>query len=181
MGGKEGVRNRESYNSQSGRKKKKKNWTERQRHEENISLVKRKDRQREMQRQTKMALGELISSPPPSTQLNWWHGSEWVYGLVDYQLVWHRPYLAQAWSIPRQAVGWEGSQSRRASSELCLAARAVGPQLRPKHFSHSPLNLSPGPSCSAMCSFKSGPRHKKWPASAGAQREKGAVKYLISL
>lgn len=59
------------------------------------------------------------------------HSSEWVYGLMDYQRVWHRPFLAQAWSISWQAEGWGASQSRRASSQLSLSTPS-----RAKHFSH---------------------------------------------
>lgn len=55
------------------------------------------------------------------------HSSEWVYGLMDYQRTWHRPFLAQAWSISWQGEGWGASQSRRASSQLSLSTPRAGP------------------------------------------------------
>lgn len=108
-------------------KRRGKKWSERQSYGENMwSLVRRKDRHRETGYRLKWH-SENWFFHRPHPQLNWWHSSEWVYGLMDYQRVWHSPYLAQAWSISWQSEGWDASQSCRASSELSLAAQDLCP------------------------------------------------------
>lgn len=85
--------------------------------------------------------------------------SGWVYGVVDYQCVWHSPYLASA-----RSIHWhEASLSHRANSVLCLGTPDSGPssfelswkkKKKKKCFCHGALDLSPGPSASDICSFK---------------------------
>lgn len=109
----------------SWRRRERKTRSERQTYRENMwSQVRRKDWHRETSYRDWNGIQRANFFHRPHPQLDWWHSSEWVYGLMDYQRVWHNPFLAQAWSISWQAQGWEASQSRRASSQLSLVPRA---------------------------------------------------------
>lgn len=109
----------------SWRRRERKTRSERQSYRENMwSQVRRKDWHRETSYRDWNGIQRANFFHRPHPQLDRWHSSEWVYGLMDYQRVWHNPFLAQAWSISWQGRGWEASQSRRASSQLSLAPRA---------------------------------------------------------